>query len=408
MSEKNFHHHEKLVETPEDVLALADKLSALPAEGEDLPMIAIDTEFIRERTFFPIVALIQIATRAESWLVDPLALKNEELKPLLDVFAGEKTLKILHAAQADQECLYSSFGMTARPSFDTAAGASLCGFGEAPGLAKLTKELLGISLAKGHARTDWTVRPLPAQLSKYAHQDVEYLIPLAEKLFARLDSRGRKRWGFELSAKYEDGRVFEPAPEEMARKIVRNRQTDRRGYATLVALVRWRERRVRELDIPRKWVADDDLIAALANVRPSDLAHLSAFRGLNKGELKHSGQAILDAIHAAAKIPERELPPVPSIETALPDEGRALEVLMCFLRVLADRHEIAPKFLLSQEQALGLLRERFETPADFVKKGILAQGACDLIGDELLRMLRGDSALAIKGSDVVVASLAHS
>src|SRR5690349_15169112 len=127
--------HHKLLTTPEEILTLSKTLS-------EQPMIALDTEFIRESTFYPIIGLIQVASDKESWLVDPLAFRFEELRPFFDVLANPKILKIFHAAQADQECLYTNYGVIAAPSFDTAVAASLCGYGDSIGLSKLLKDVL--------------------------------------------------------------------------------------------------------------------------------------------------------------------------------------------------------------------------------------------------------------------------
>ena len=155
--------HPELVKSADQVLEVAEKLSRCD-------VIAFDTEFIRESTFFPIVEIIQVATDEESWLIDAQAFKkgyrpgaqggfNSDLQPLLDVFTNPSILKILHAAQGDQECLYTSFGVTASPTLDTAVAASLCGMGDGIGLSKLVKSVMGVELKKGHARTNWSVRP---------------------------------------------------------------------------------------------------------------------------------------------------------------------------------------------------------------------------------------------------------
>jgi ribonuclease D len=368
-------------------------------------MIALDTEFIRESTFYPVIALIQIATDEESWLIDPMALKQEELKPLLDVLTSPDTIKILHAAQADQECFYTSYGMVAKPTFDTAVGASLSGHGESVGLSKLVREVLGVSLAKGHARTDWTERPIQDHLARYAHLDVQYLIPLARKLLAEIDARKRRQWAFELTARFENTRLYEPNPDGIALKLAKTGKTDRRGYAILRELAAWREQRVRSLDIPRRRVADDDVLMALSNARPKDMAHLSAFRGLNRGELKHSGDAILEAIRKGMRVPDRELPELPKSDIPDPREARALELLHCFVKVLADDLAIAPRHLAVVDDLLPLLRRDFRGKEDLVNAGVLTAGAAELIGEELLAMVRGSRGLSLSRSNVKIAKL---
>jgi ribonuclease D len=380
--------HQKLLTTAEEISALAARLKSQK-------IIALDTEFIRETTFYPIIALIQVATDQESWLVDPIALNAADMKPLLEVFTDPGIVKVLHAAQADQECLYTEYGVVATPSFDTAAGASLCGYGDSIGLAKLLKEVLGVSLPKGHARTDWTARPLQDQLLAYAHQDVAHLVRLAEKLFAQLDSKGRRKWAFELSARFENKKNYEPNAEGIATKLAKSGRVDRRGFATLIELVRWRENRVRELDVPRRRVADDDILVALASVRPRDMQHLSAFRGLNRGEFKHSGDAILAAVKKAMAIPDAQLADVPRVEVPDGREARVLELVQCFVKLLAEDLQISARHLVTSDDLLPMLRRKFETIDEVVAAGILSAGAAAMIGEDLLEMMRGRRALSV-------------
>ncbi|MBI3544647.1 MAG: HRDC domain-containing protein [Deltaproteobacteria bacterium] len=390
--------HPKLLTTAEEVTSLASELVKHD-------MIALDTEFLRESTFFPVVALIQIATDEESWLVDPLALSPEALKPLLDVFENPKILKVLHAAQADQECLYTSYGFVAKPSLDTACAASLCGYGDNIGLAKLLKEGLGVQLQKGHARTDWTIRPIQEQLLRYAHLDVQYLLPLARKLLEHLEKHDRRGWALELSARLENKKLYEPNPEGLAHKLSKSGKLDRRGLATLIELIRWREQRVRSLDVPRRRVADDDVLVALANVRPKDMQHLSAFRGLNSGELKRSGEAILAAIRTAAQIPEKDLPIVPTAELPEPHEARVIELVQCFVKLLSDELEISPRHLITGDDILPMLRKKLATVEALVAADVMTAGAAKLIGEELLAIMSGKRGLSVKNGRVCVSSV---
>jgi ribonuclease D len=392
-----------LLTTSEEITELATKLS-------EKTVIAFDTEFIRENTFYPIVEIIQVATDEESWLIDAAAFKkgfragpqggfNPGIKPLLDVFENRSILKIVHAAQGDQECLYTSFGVVASPCFDTSVGASLCGLGEAVGLGKLLKSVLDISIAKGHARTNWSVRPLPSQLSEYAHSDVEYLVELGNRLLKQVEQMGRRDWAMQLSSKWENKDLYEVDIEGMAQRLARGGRLDRRGYAALLELVKWREERVRHLNLPRRWVADDAVLMDLAHVRPKDLEHLSSFRGLNKGELKNSGETILAALRRAetadVSAPTRE-----RVEPPTGEESQALDLIKCYVGILADRHRIAAKHLMTTAQLLPLLRNPISSPEDLVRFSILTEEAARLIGAELIEFIQGKRALYIQKSRI--------
>ena len=397
-----------------DLISTAEAISELVQVLKTQEIIAFDTEVIRESTFFPMVEIIQVATATDSWLVDARAFKRNHpasrtdafepgIQPLLDVFTDPKILKVLHAAQGDQECLHTSFGVVASPTLDTAVAASLCGYGEGIGLGKLLKAVFDLDLAKGHARTNWSVRPLPQQLIDYAHSDVIHLVALGQKLMEKLDELGRKSWAMEVSAKWENPSLYQTDVEGIAEKLARGGRLDKNGYSALIHLVRWREERVRKLNLPRRWVADDHVLLDLAHVRPKDLEHLGAFRGLNKGELKNSGEAILEAIRSSAETTGVSLPPkAPRTLAPTSDEMQAFELIKCFVSVLAEEHKIAAKHLLTTSQLIPLLRNEIHTPSDLVKKGILGSEAAALIGEELIAMVQGRRALRVKGNQVEI------
>ncbi len=395
----------KKVAEPLKTLAEVEELAS---ELREHKIIAFDTEFIRENTFYPSVELIQVATRDKSWLIDAQAFRGKNasaLQPLLDVFQDPKILKILHAAQGDQECIYTSYKAVASPSFDTAVGAALVGLGDGIGLGNLLKSLLDVNLKKGHARTNWAARPLPSQLLEYAHADVEFLVTAAEMLLEKLEANGRKAWALELSAKWEATSLYEPDPEGLTNRLAKSGRMDARTYATLLELMRWREERVRVLNLPRRWVADDQVLLDLANVKPKDAAHLSAFRGLNKGEMKASAEKILEAIRRGSESKEARPTDAPRPDHPTPEESQTLDLVKTYLGILADRERIAMKHLLTMGQLLPLLREKVETPQGWVEKKLLSAEAARLIGDELLALLKGKRALSIEGRKIKIVSL---
>ena len=167
-----------------------------------------------------------------------------------------------------------------------------------------------------------------------------------------------------------------------------------KGYPVLYKLIEWRETRVRELNVPRRWLADDSVLMDLSSVRPKDLKHLKTFRGLNKGEVKKSGETLLkiiaDAKNFDIKPPESTKP-----KPASPGESRTMDLLKCYLGILADDHQVAVKNLLAQQQLLLILRSEASDKSDLVKQGILTQGAADLIGDELIGLIGGRITLSI-------------
>ncbi|HAR41242.1 MAG TPA: hypothetical protein DCS07_01195 [Bdellovibrionales bacterium] len=402
--------HPELLSTADDIEKLAESL-----KGHDV--IAFDTEFIREQTFYPIIEIIQVATDDDSWLVDAKAFKknfsagpkggyDSGIDPLLEIFQDPSILKILHAAQGDQECLYTSFGMVASPALDTAIAASLCGYGDGIGLGKLLKSVLDVTIKKGHARTNWAMRPIPEQLKEYAHADVQHLVRMGRQLLLELEKLGRREWGLELSSKWSEAAVFDVEAEVLATKLGRGAHLDRKAQAALYGLVKWREERVRQLNLPRRWVADDAVLIDLARVRPKDLAHMSAFRGLNKGELKNSGEQLLTIIRASSERSETvELERTQRQASPSTEEGQVIDLVRCYLGILADRHKIAAKHLGTVGQMLPLLRQEIENPVDLVKYGVLSEHAAQLIGAELIAFMQGKKALSIRAGEVEIVGI---
>ncbi len=324
------------------------------------------------------------------------------LVPILELFEDTKILKIVHAAQADQECLFTAFGVFSRNTLDTAVAGSLCGLGDSPGLATLCKSLLGVTLQKGHARTNWSARPLPPQLIEYAHLDVHHLIEISNILLERLDKLGRRQWAFELSKKWEDPELYLPSIESIASRIARNAKFDKKTYAALIELVKWREARVREVNVPRRWMADDQVLADIARVKPKDVDHLSSFRGLNKGEIRQSGNQILEALKRAEAAGGVDVPRSERSESATEAEEQVVDLLKCYLGILADTHEVALRHIVVSAQLLSIVRLDAKVPGDFVTDGVLSQESADLVGQEIIDFLAGRKALSIDKGRVKV------
>jgi ribonuclease D len=394
----------KLVTEPNEISGLASTLSKET-------LISFDTEFIRENTFYPELELIQIGTENEVFIVDVQAFRNRsngkrgrknfpELEPLFEVFENPEILKLVHAAMGDQECLYTQFGVFATPALDTAIAASLCGFGDQIGLASLLKQCLGVTLKKGHSRTNWAQRPLPPELLQYAADDVRYLVRLGKKLIEELEQSGRKKWAMDLSSRFNDPQVIEPDFETIIEKVARSYHFDRVEYQALRNLVVWRETRVRELNLPRRWVADDQVLIDLCRARPKNIDSLSHFRGLNRAEIKNSGHHILEAIRSAEEKPAESTPKRERPDTPTAQEAHVLSLMKCFVGILTEKHQIIPRLLIEPSEWLPIIRANPKTRDDL--KGLLSDYAIELIGDDLVSFLNGRSFLSIKDHKVSV------
>lgn len=385
----------RLIQSPHEISDIASRL-------KNADIIGVDTEFIRETTFFPKIALLQLATEEESWLLDPTTLGVAELAPILEVFRDPNILKVMHAAYADQECLYWAYGIVAEPVLDTAVAAALVGYGDSVGLGKLLKEVLRISLPKGRARVKWLQRPLPQELLQYAEQDVAHLVRLTRALLEKLSRKERATWAIDESR--VNPAVFEVSPEDMARRLSKSGQMDGVSFNVLTELLRWREDRARSANMPRGWVADNEILVALAKVQPSTIEQLRSFRGLNLKEIEKSGTKILQAVKTGKAAPiDTSL----SFSRPIPQEreGHLQEFIRTYLSFLADQHEIALRFLINTGRAAALAENYDASVESWVEQGILSQNASRLIGEELKALLSGQRALVLRQGKVEILCL---
>ena len=389
-----------------DTLVRTDKeIVALAAYLKPWPMIAVDTEFIRESTFFPQVEIIQIATLEQIFLVDAHAFRKTRsadnpsdydpaIEPLLEIFRDPSILKIMHAAHGDQECLLTSFDTLADPLFDTAVGASLCGFGDSSGLGRLLADIMDVHIDKGLARTNWSQRPLPQTLMQYAADDVRYLVALAEKLLQQLEESGRHAWAMTLSEVGRD--VYAYRSDEIAARMLRGRVQEQ-AFDALRGLLGWRESKARSLNVPRRWVSEDAVLLDLAKARPKTLEQMETFRGLSKHILRDKA-----VVCGLLQVEKTQAPRATHVRPASEDEQLALEFLKCGMQLLAMKHSIGARHLISSDKLLAFVRAHLTTLEEVVREGFLSQESATIIGQDLLNLYLGHSTLGLRNKKLEV------
>ena len=290
-------------------------LAAAARGWEGKGTLALDTEFVRERTFFPRLGLVQLSDGGAVTLVDPLAVAD--LAPLLAALGhpgpAGGPVKVLHSASEDLEVLYRAYGVVPEPLFDTQIAAALAGLGTSLGYQKLVAAVFGVELPKGETRTDWLARPLsPAQLA-YAAEDVAYLPALYERLSEELDRLGRLAWAREDSAALAASLARLDEDPELA--YLRRKgagRLSRRQLAALRALAAWREREARRRDLPRSFVLKEDLLLVLAARRPKTPRELARLPSFDPRQAARDGAVWLELIREAEALPEEDLPPEPA------------------------------------------------------------------------------------------------
>ena len=357
-------------------------LDALCAKLKDQPWIAVDTEFMRERTYYPELCLVQVATDEVVACIDPLALPS--LKPLLEVLLEQQTVKVLHAARQDLEIFYNLAGKVPAPVFDTQVVARFLGLPDQAGYGAVVQTLLGITLDKSHARTDWARRPLPPAALEYAADDVRHLRNLYKKLQAELASRGRASWAEPELKALSDEKLYKPDPENAWQRIRGIQRLKPKAAALARPLAAWRERTAIAENRPRQWIVKDEALMDLAKQQPTDLASLAAVRGVGDGLAKRHGAELLKILgESVGKPPEREraLAPLTARQDALVD------ALYAVLRLKAAAGDVSPASLANRAELERLVRG--ERDLEIVKDWRLA-----IAGQALLDFLAGKQALA--------------
>jgi ribonuclease D len=264
---------------------------------ESATRLAIDTEFMRERTYYPQLCLVQVATDVDCFLIDPLA--GLDLGALHALLADRSKLKILHAARQDLEVLQLGGRPVPAPVFDTQVAAGLLGFAPQAGYAELVARQLGHSIDKAQTRTDWSRRPLTPEQLAYAADDVHHLLQLHTDLSAALHSQGRAAWLAEDAVALADAALYQTEPGEAWRRLKGLGRLKPREQSAARAIAEWRERRAIESDKPRGWILSDEALLALATLAPRTAADLEGIRSLPPGVARRRGEELLALIAAA-------------------------------------------------------------------------------------------------------------
>jgi ribonuclease D len=287
-----------------------DRHDELPALGRTLELqsfIGVDTEFLRERTFFPKLCLLQLAAGGDIWCVDTL--RGGGLESLVPALTAPHTRKVIHAARQDLEAFYLTTKRVISPVFDTQIAAGCIGLKPQVGYAELVKTLLDVTIPKGQTRTDWSKRPLTRAQLDYAADDVLYLGEIATRLVARLKDLGREHWAAEDCAALEDPRLYEPDPAQAWERLRGIGQLSPTPRARAKSLAIWREKLARERDLPRAWVISDAAIFAIAQANPTSREDLTGLQAMPPNFNDAFATGVLRTLHEDAAVPVTDLEP---------------------------------------------------------------------------------------------------
>jgi ribonuclease D len=351
------------------------------------PFITVDTEFMRETTFWPILCLIQVAIPGEDYVIDPLA-AGIDLAPFFKLMGNKDVLKVFHAARQDVEIMVNRGGFVPVPMFDTQVAAMVCGFGEQVGYEQLVSRLTGGKIDKSSRFTDWAQRPLTEAQLEYAAADVTHLCDVYLALKAKLEEGGRTEWLADEMASLIAHETYDVAPQD-AWQRVKGRFNKPMEVCIVQHVAAWREREARSRNVPRSRVLKDDAIFEIAQQQPKDAEALSKLRTIPKGwERSSSASALVEAIQTALATPREDLPKLPRHKPTSESTSAAADILRVLLKLVCEREEVAARMIASNDDLTKLaeLGESADIPA-------LTGWRRDLFGDLALKLVSGNSAL---------------
>ncbi len=310
--------------------------------------VALDTEFMRERTYWPKLCLIQIADSAGAFAIDPLA-RDIDLRPFWDLVLDWPGTKVFHACRQDMEIVYHATGRLPHPVFDTQVAAMVLGYGDSIGYDSLVQKITGARLSKSARFTDWSQRPLSDRQLAYALADVIHLRPVYEHLAAELARRGRGEWVREEMTKLTDPATYALDPEQAWRRL-KLRRPSRRELARAQALARWREEEAQRRDVPRNRILKDEALLEIITHPPKRPADLDRLRGVGSGfHASKVGRGLWEALQAAEAIPKEDLPALAARQPRRDVPQPVVDMLKLLLKLKAADAGVAPRLIASQE-----------------------------------------------------------
>jgi len=378
-----------------DLITTNDALEELCEKLATQRYITVDTEFLREKTFWPQLCLIQTAGDDIEAMIDPLA-EDIDLQPFFDLLVNENVLKVMHGCRQDIEIFYHLAKIIPTPLFDTQIAAMVCGFGDAVGYENLIKRTTGGKIDKGSRFTDWSQRPLSDNQLTYALADVTHLRDAFEHLEQELKENGREAWLAEESQLLADPEIYAQRPENAWKRL---KMQDRRPHVigVLMKVAAWREAEAQSRNVPRNRILKDDALRELALQGPKDKRGLTRLRAVPKGfEGSRHADPLLAAVAEGRKMTKEDLPDLPRPAVNRPGIGPLVELLKVLLKQRSEETGVAPKLLASVSDL-----ERIASDED-PDVAALHGWRKDIFGEHALALKAGKLALASEDDKVVL------
>ena len=376
-----------------NVVATSSELAAVCARMARYPFITVDTEFLRETTYYPLLCVAQMASANEAVVIDALA-SGIDLSPLFALMANEAVVKVFHAARQDIEIVWNLAKKIPHPIFDTQVAAMVLGYGDSISYDQLVQRITGDTLDKSNRFTDWSRRPLTDAQISYALSDVTHLRDVYLKLAADLEKRQRTNWVEAEMNVLTSPETYRMDPERSWERL-KTRVRKPRDLAVLIEVAAWREREAQTRDVPRSRVLKDDVVGDIATQAPTTLDRLGNLRSLPRGfERSRWGEAIIDAVKRGLERDPDTLPGLDRFRPA-PNGAATVELLKVLLRMTAERHGVAAKVIATVDE---LDRIAASDDADVPA---LKGWRRELFGEKALALKHGKLALAVEKGRVV-------
>ena len=377
-----------------DIISSTDQLAKACAELAQSEYVTVDTEFLRETTFWPKLCVIQMANPDLAVIVDALA-PDLDLAPFFDLMRDEAVMKVFHAARQDIEIIHHLGGFVPHPVFDTQVAAMVCGFGDSISYDQLVGKITGTRLDKSHRFTDWSRRPLTQKQLNYALADVTHLRDVYQCLKANLDEQNRSEWVREEMEVLTSTETYELHPENAWRRL-KMRIKKPRDLAVMQSVASWREIEAQKRDVPRNRVIKDDAIYEIAAQHPASPDALGALRTIPKGfERSRSAAGIVDAVRRALDIPGDDLPQLPKGRPAANGSSAAVDLLKVLLKLVSEANGVAAKVIATVDDLEKIAAD------DNADVAALKGWRRELFGDTAIALKHGDIALAFDGRRIV-------
>jgi ribonuclease D len=383
-----------------DLITRTDDLAEVCARMARHPFVTVDTEFLRESTYYPLLCVAQIASPDEAAVIDALA-QGIDLAPFFALLTNESVVKVFHAARQDIEIVWNMARQIPHPIFDTQVAAMVLGYGDSISYDQLVQRITGDTLDKSHRFTDWTRRPLSDAQVSYARSDVTHLRDVYLKLEADLEKRDRVNWVEAEMRVLTSPETYRADPERVWERL-KTRVRKPKDLGVLMEIAAWREREAQTRDVPRSRVLKDDALGDIAVQAPTTIERLGHLRSLPKGfERSRWGPEIVEAVKRGLARDPKTLPRLERFRLA-PNGAAIVELLKVLLRMTAERHAVAAKVIATVDE-LGRIAADDEADVPALKGW-----RRELFGEKALALKHGKLALAIEKSKVVTVEKANS